>query len=305
MPALEKGGQMKTKFLSLLILAGVCAGCGSGANPTPRKANAPSRGPAAHVILIVEENQSFSTVYHKQMPWLSALGDKYGIATNYFSDEKGSLLDYLWLSSGSSERSFGCDGNRCTHTITDGNIFRELNKAGMSWNVYADSLPNSGFMGMFAGNYAKRHNPAVWYSDVANNLEQQQNVVPFTQFPVDIVAGNLPDYSIVVPNLEDDAHNGTPEMADQWLKTNIGPLLDSQYFQAGQNSVMFITFDNGYNDEQGQVFTAVVGQSVIPGVKVNTPFRHENTLRTIMQLLGLKNYPGASATAAPMNEFFK
>jgi len=38
---------------------------------------------------------------------------------------------------------------------------------------------------------------------------------------------------------------------------------------------------------------------------VNTPFRHENTLRTIMELLGLKNYPGASATAAPMNEFFR
>ena len=296
---------MKTKFLPLLILAGVCAGCGSGANPTPRKANAPSRGPAAHVILIVEENQSFSTVYHKQMPWLSALGDKYGIATNYFSDEKGSLLDYLWLSSGSSEVSFGCDGNRCTQSITDGNIFRELNKAGMSWNVYADSLPNVGFMGLFAGNYAKRHNPAVWYSDVVDSPEQQQNIIPFTQFPVDVAAGNLPDYSIIVPNLQDDAHNGTPAMADQWLKTNIGPLLDSQYFQAGQNSVMFITFDNGYEDQQGQVFTAVVGQNVIPAVKVNTPFRHENTLRTIMQLLGLKNYPGASATAAPMNEFFK
>jgi len=296
---------MKTKFLPLLILAGVCAGCGSGANPTPRKANAPSRGPAAHVILIVEENQSFSTVYHKQMPWLSALGDKYGIATNYFSDEKGSLLDYLWLSSGSSEVSFGCDGNRCTQSITDDNIFRELNKAGMSWNVYADSLPNVGFMGLFAGNYAKRHNPAVWYSDVVDSPEQQQNVIPFTQFPVDVAAGNLPDYSIIVPNLQDDAHNGTPAMADQWLKTNIGPLLDSQYFQAVQNSVMFITFDNGYEDQQGQVFTAVVGQNVIPAVKVNTPFRHENTLRTIMQLLGLKNYPGASATAAPMNEFFK
>src|SRR6202040_776987 len=100
------------------------------------------------------------------------------------------------------------------------------------------------------------------------------NVVPFTQFPVDLAAQNLPDYSIIIPNLEDDAHNGTPAMADQWLKTNIGPLFDSQYFQAGENSVMFITFDNGDNDQQGQVLTAVVGQSVVPGVKVNTPFRH-------------------------------
>jgi hypothetical protein len=297
---------MKSRLLSVLILAVICAGCGNGLNPTPRTAIAPSKGPAAHVILIVEENHGYSSVvYQNQMPWLKGLGDKYGIATNYYSDEKGSLLDYLWLSSGSSEVSFGCNGNWCIHTITDDNIFRELNRAGMSWNVYADSLPKFGFMGMFAGNYAKRHDPAVWYSDVANNPEQRENVVPFTQFSVDVAAGNLPDYSIIVPNLEDDAHNGTPQMADQWLKTNITPLLDSQYFQADQNSVMFITFDNGWHDEEGRVFTAVVGQRVIPGVRVNTPFKHENTLRTIMQLLGLKNYPGASATAAPMNEFFK
>lgn len=288
------------------MLAGLSTGCGSGVNPTPRKANAPSRGPAAHVILIIEENHGYSTVVHQsRMPWLKALGDKYGIATNYFSDEKGSLLDYLWLSSGSNESKFGCGGNQCSHAITDNNIFRQLNKAGMSWNVYADSLPKFGFMGMFAGNYAKRHNPAVWYSDVMKSPDQQQNVVPFTQFPVDVAAHNLPDYSIIIPNLKDDAHNGTPEAADQWLKTNIAGLLHSKYFYAGENTVMFITFDNGDDDEQGQVFTAVVGQSVIPGVQVNTPFKHENTLRTIMQLLGLRNYPGASATAAPMNEFFK
>src|SRR5438046_2389465 len=110
----KRGGQVKTKWLSLLLLlAGACAGCGSGARPTVRRANAASKGPAGHVILIVEENQSFTTVYHNQMPWLSALGDKYGVATNYYSDEEGSLLDYLWLSSGSGEQKFGCDGNQC------------------------------------------------------------------------------------------------------------------------------------------------------------------------------------------------
>jgi phosphatidylinositol-3-phosphatase len=256
------------------------------------------------VILIVEENQSFATVYHNQMPWLSALGDKYGIATKYYSDEEGSLLDYLWLSSGSGEQNFGCDGNQCAQTVTDNNIFRELNKAGMSWNVYADSLPNPGFMGMLSGNYAKRHNPAAWYSDVVSSPEQQQNILPFSQFAVDLAAGNLPVYTLIIPNLHDDAHNAAPSVADDWLKNNIDPLLASRYFKAGGNSVMFVTFDNGFKDAQGRVFTAVAGQSVIPGVKVATPFRHENTLRTIMESLGLRNFPGASKTAAPMNEFF-
>ena len=314
---------MKSTLFFLLLLAGICAGCGSAGTPTlsqtntastnPPSTNPPSPPPsnnppstsAAHVILLVEENRSFSTVYHNGMPWLSALGDKYGIATNYYSDQPGSLLDYLWLSSGSGELNFGCTGNNCARPITDDNIFRELNKRGMSWNVYAESLPSAGFMGPIAGLYVKRHNPAVWYSDVINGPQQPQKVVPFTRFAVDLAAHTLPDYAIIVPNLDDDAHNGTPEEADQWLKTNIGPLVASRYFQSGSRNVMFITFDNGDGDAQGQVLTVVVGQSVIPGVKVSTHFRHENTLRTIMELLGLTHFPGKSATAAPMNEFFK
>jgi acid phosphatase len=160
-------------------------------------------------------------------------------------------------------------------------------------------------MGPISGLYVKRHNPAVWYSDVISSPRQQQKVVPFTRFAVDLAANTLPDYAIIVPNLNDDAHNGTPEAADQWLKTHIGPLVDSRYFQSASPSVMFITFDNGDQDAQGQVLTVVVGQNVIRGVKVATHFRHENTLRTIMELLGFNHFPGASATAAPMNEFFK
>lgn len=298
---------MRSKLWAVVCLAIACAACGGGVGAREARQSIPVNvhTPVAHVFLVIEENRSFSTVYHNQMPWLSALGDKYGIATNYTSDEQGSLLDYLWLSSGSGEGSFGCTGNQCKQAITDDNIFRELNQAGMSWKVYADSLPNAGFMGPSAKNYVKRHNPAVWYSDVIDHPEQQQNVVPFTQFPQDLAADSLPDYSVIVPDLKHDAHDGTPAAADQWLKQNIGPLLNSAHFQPGSNSVMFITFDNGDGDAQGQVFTAVVGERVIPGVKVDTPFRHENTLRTMMELLGLTNFPAASATAAPMNEFFK
>lgn len=298
---------MRTRFFALMILAAACAGCGGGVSPKIARQILPKNvhTPVAHVFLVIEENRSYSTVYHNQMPWLSALGDKYGIATNFLSDEQGSLMEYLRLSSGSNEQNFGCDGNDCKQTVTDDNIFRELNKAGMSWKVYEDSFPTPGFMDPFSGAYVKRHNPAPWYSDVINDPAQQQKMVPFTQFAADLAADTLPVYSIIVPDLLDDAHDGSPQAADQWLEQNIGPLVNSKHFQAGSNSVMFITFDNADGDEQGKVFTAVVGSSVIPGVKVDTQYRHENTLRTIMELLGLTNFPGASSDAAPMKEFFK
>ena len=260
---------------------------------------------AAHVILIVEENHSFSAVYPNGMPWLSALGDAYGIATNYYSDEAGSMLDYLWLSSGSGEQAFGCGGWGCKNIITDDNIFRQLDNQGLSWKLYADSLPYVGYMGVQSGEYVKRHNPAPWYSGVANHRSKQNNMVPFTQFAKDLAAHKLPSYSLIVPNLLHDAHDGTLAMADDWLKQYIPPVLVSPYFKPGGSGVMFITFDNGDGDHQGQVFTAVIGPNVIRGIKVGKEFRHENTLRTMMELLSFTHFPGNAATAAPMNEFFK
>lgn len=281
---------------------------------TPNPVSHPPSPPPAlpHVLLIIEENRSFSTVYPVGMPWLSKLGDANGIATNYHSDEGGSLLDYLWLSSGSGEHTFGCGGGGCKAPITSNSIFRMLNEAGIPWKVYAESLPYPGYMKAYGGTncppqcpYYKRHNPAPWYEDVINSKEQQLKMVPFSQFAKDLAAKQLPVYSVIVPNAYNDAHNGTPAMADDWLRKNIGPLLASSYFQAGGDGILFITFDNGDGDAPGHVFTAVVGSRVKGGVKVSTAFRHENILRTVIDLLGLKEFPGASATAEPMAEFFK
>lgn len=310
------------KILVLLIASAVCVGCGGSATPATRQqqplgqqvtnlttpttntSTLSTSVPTPHVFLIIEENRSYSTVYPTGMPWLSQLGDKFGIATNYYSDESGSLLDYLWLSSGSGETAYGCNGGGCSQVIPSDNIFRELNKAGKSWEVYAESLPYAGFMGSSSGDYVKRHNPAAWYSDIVSSSTQQKKMVPFSQFAGDLAAKTLPNYSLIIPNLQHDAHDGTMAMADQWLKQNIVPLLNSPYFYAGGNSVLFVTFDNGNGDAQGQVFTAVVGPSILKGVKVSSHYRHENTLRTMMGLLGLSTFPGASASASPMSGFF-
>jgi hypothetical protein len=41
------------------------------------------------------------------------------------------------------------------------------------------------------------------------------------------------------------------------------------------------------------------------GYKSTTLYQHQNTLRLMMQGLGLTNYPGKAASAADMAEFFK
>lgn len=287
---------------------------GPSPNPSPAPPPAPSPTPqsstvprSSHVVLVIEENHTYAQVL-SSMPWLVSQGNAYGYATDYRADEPGSALDYFWLSSGSGEKAFGCSGAGCTKPITSDNIFRELTRAGLTWKVYAESLPTTGWMGGDSGAYLVRHNPAKYYSDVINSPQLQQNMVPFTQFAADLAANKLPNYSIIVPNANNDAHNGTLAQADTWLKTNVAPLLTHAAFQAGGDGLLIITFDEcdaavGACNEL--VYTAVVGPHVKRGFKSALPYKHENTLRTILDSLGINVHPGASATAADMADFFQ
>lgn len=261
------------------------------------------------MVLVIEENHTFAQVL-SSMPWLTSMGTKYAFATDYHADEPGSLLDYLWLSSGYGEQvPFGCTGGGCAMPVTDDNIFRELDNAKLSWKVYADALPFAGYMGGDTNTgYVERHNPAKWYSDVINNPTLQQNMVPFTQFAVDMAANQLPAYSLIIPNVAHDAHDGTLAQADTWLQSNVTPLLNQPYFQAGGDGLMIITFDEcdaAIGACNQQVYTAVIGPHVKPGFQSAILYKHENALRTILDALGVTIYPGASATAADMSDFFQ
>lgn len=277
--------------------------------PTPTPQPTPTSGipHSSHVVLVIEENHMFSEVYPNGMPWLVAQGNAYAYSTNYHADEPGSALDYFWLSSGSGEHAFGCQGDGCPNPITSDNIFQELDKAGLTWKVYAQSLPSVGYMGGDAGAYVDRHNPAKWYDYVIKNPAAQQNIVPFTQLAADIAANQVPNYSLIIPDVDNDAHDGTVAQADNFLATGVAPLLDTPYFKTGGDGLMLVTFDEcdgavGACPEQ--VYTAVIGPNVKHGTVSSTLYKHENALRTMLDALGITVYPGASSSAADMTDFF-
>ncbi len=295
-----------------------------------------------HVVLVINENSKYSDVV-ANMPWLVGQGNSNGYATNYTSDNGGSLLDYLWLASGSCHSSanctlpagthdFNCSGNDCyypgttnTDPITDDSIFRELNNAGISWKVYAQSYSAAGGTVTTPDNnhgtsYYRRHNGATWYSDVLNNVSgSSSKVVDLSQLNTDINTGALPRFIIIVPDGNHDAHDCPVGMsscteaqklaaADQFLSSNLDPILATLDFQSGGTGLIFVTFDEcagGTNSGCGaSVYTALIGPKITPHTVSSKPYKHENTLRTMLDSLGIKNYPGAAATAADMSDFF-
>ena len=295
-----------------------------------------------HVILIIDENHSYDEVM-ANMPWLVSQGEANGYASNFKSDNGGSLLDYLWLASGSCESSanctlppgthnFYCNGNDCyypntttTDPITDDNIFREMNLAGISWRVYAQSYAAAGGILTTPDNangtsYYRRHNGATWYAEVLNDVDgSASNVVDFSQLAIDEANGMLPRFMIIAPDGNHDAHDCPVGFttctegqqlgaADQFLQTTLTPILSLPDFQPGGDGLIFVTFDEcagGTDNGCGAaVYTGVIGPKVVPHTISNILYKHENTLRTILDALQITTYPGAAATAADMSDFF-
>jgi len=65
--------------------------------------------------------------------------------------------------------------------------------------------------------------------------------------------------------------------------TVCAPVFPARISAPARTESFFITFDNANGDEQDQVFTGVIGPGVDKSVKVGTHYRHENTLRTMME----------------------
>jgi len=273
-----------------------------------------------HVVLVMDENTSYSTTL-AAMPWLVSQGSANGYATNFISNTSGSLMDYLWVASGSCHAAidcalpagthdFGCSGNACTAPITDDNIFREMNNRGISWKVYAQSYAAAGGTVTTPDNalgthYYRRHNGATWYSDILSNVSgSQAKIVDFSQFATDLANNALPQFAIIAPDGFNDGHDTGAAPADAFLKANLPALLAKPYFQPGGDGLLIVTFDNGNADVAGPVYTALIGPNVTPHSVSNTLFKHENTFRTVLDALGIAAHPGASATAAPMKDFF-
>jgi len=189
--------------------------------------------------------------------------------------------------------------------VTVDNIVRQLLAGGKTWKSYAEGLPSVGFTGATSGRYARKHNVFALLSDVVNDPVQVNNLVPFTQFATDLANGTLPQFSNIVPDLCNDAHDCSLTVADTWLQNNIGPLIQSSVFQ--QDGLLIIVFDESGGDNTnggGRVAWVGVSPKAKRGYQSTTLYQHQSTLRLLLKSLGVTTYPGAAASAPDMDEFF-
>jgi hypothetical protein len=258
--------------------------------PTPKPSGLPRFD---HVVVVIEENHSYSDIIGQSSvaPYINALAAQGMVFANSHAITHPSQPNYLDLFSGSDQ---GVVGDTCIPGLTypGPDLGGQMLSAGLSFAGYSEGIPSAGYTGCSdsAGLYARKHNPWANFSDVDGATTN----LPFSSFPTTPAGFSaLPTLSFVVPNLQDDMHDGTIQQADSWLKQNM-----SAYAQWAitNNSLLIITWDEAEDaNPANQILTLFVGQHVQVGTN-NTNITHFDVLRTLEDMYGLP--PANNATTA-------
>ena len=251
-----------------------------------------------HVVVIVFENEEASSVLGTpQAPTFNAMAARYASLTDYYGVTHPSLPNYLALVGGST---FGIDSDCTTCTIDARNLADTLQAKRKTWKLYAEGLPRPGFAGAFAGRYAKKHAPFLYFRDVLAKPARLRRVVPLTQLRRDLRGKRLPDFAMIVPDLCHSMHDCSVATGDAWLKSQLSALV------VLPKTVVFVVFDEGTTADHGggHVPALALGTAVRHGARFTAPTGHYGLLRTIEDAWGLPLL-GRSARATAISGIWR
>lgn len=228
---------------------------------------------ASSVVVVIMENRDYDLVIgSKDAPYINKhLVPQAALMTNSHAVAHPSEPNYLAFFSGSTQ---GVNDDSCPHTFGAANVGAEILGAGRTFDGYSESMPYDGFTGCYSGEYARKHNPWVNFTNVpaGSNLVYQGFITPSA-------------VTIVVPNLCHDMHDCSTRTGDEWLKANLPSFLN---YANRHNGLVILTWDEAYPDGNGQnqIATLLIGPMIKPG-KYSQNVTHYSVLKTIEQIFGL------------------
>ena len=245
-----------------LCMIAVVWSTGSTAMAADRQPWPPTLPVYDHIVIVVQENKDFEQILGGgfDAPYIRKLATEEATFERMFAEEHFSQGNYFWLFSGSNQNVGFRDqvpskANHPDYPFKSSNLGEQLNRKGLSFKGYSESLPSIGSTAEFdpphcRGDqciYARKHVPWISFANVPNGTTvATSSNLRFADFPSDY--NLLPTVAFVIPNLNHDMHNGEPVQSipagDNWLQQN----LDGYYQWARtHNSLLILTFDE--NDD--------------------------------------------------------
>jgi acid phosphatase len=248
----------------------------------------------AHVVIVVEENRSQANVIgNNSAPYINQLAGGGAMMSQSFAEVHPSEPNYFALFAGST---FGLTQNTCpVNAGNTPNLGAQLLSAGRTFMGFAESLPAVGSTVCSAGKYARKHVPWVSFTNIPPGYS-----VPFSVFPPPSAPqgyAGLPTVSLVIPNLDNDMHDGSVAQGDAWLQQNLSAYAT---WAKANNSLLILTWDEDDNTSRNQIPTVFYGAGVKTGT-YDQPISHYNVLSTLEEMYGLPKLGLAARAPAITN----
>ena len=291
------------------------------ASGTPRTAPATLK----HVIVILFENENYGSVNGSatKAPYIDSLAGQCGVATAYkddcFADNLVSLPHYVALTSGSNcntgldKTGTGCitdDNDTKDHTLTTTSIFDQV----PSWRAYEEDMP-SACDGTSLNDYAAKHNPPPYYSNLAHCSDNDLSITgltcnpdttmtactpaPDNAFTQDLANDTLAAFTFITPNLQNDMHDGTITQGDNWLYTYVPLILQSKAYLRGDVALQIIWDEQSTASFGGATPNVFVSPYITAGTSSGTAFNHFAMLRAWEKGFGISTYLGCASGTPP------
>jgi len=248
------------------------------------------------VLTFIEENHSLSQM-KAGMPYAYGLAKKYGYATHYTAIRHPSLPNYLAIAGGST---FGVtdDAPPSSHKIRGRSIFGRAIASGKTAATYVDSMSTNCEL-TNSGAYAVKHNPWAYFSDADERSWCKKYDRPIGDLKKAAAAGKLPNVGMVIPNLKNDAHDGSLATADAWFKNQMAAVFAGSDWKSGRLAIMLIA-DEDNRHEGNRVLTVAIHRSQ-HGHIVATGLSHYSLTRlyaSVIHTTPLRNGVSAPSIAA-------
>lgn len=276
-----------------------------------------------HLIVILFENENFGQVNgNTNAPYISSLATACGYATKYddncFSSNLVSLPHYLALVSGSNcntglnATGTGCitdDADATSHQLSTASIFSQAS----SWKSYQEGMPSACALTSGGTSYACKHNPAAYYSALADcaandigiatvtcsSTKLTKCTTPNNAFTDALANDTLPALSFITPNLVNDMHDGTVTQGDNWLYTYLPLVFQSAAYLRGDVAVLVLWDEQSTSTFGGATPNLFVSPYITAGTVTDTAFNHFAVLRAMENALGITTYLGCASGTKP------
>jgi hypothetical protein len=257
-----------------------------------------SGSPTRIAVLLMENAEYGSVIGAPGGGYITSLAHRWALASQDYAITHPSLPNYLALTGG---RTFGITSDCTDCSVPGEGLAGQLQAHHISWGAYMEDYPHPCFLGGSAGDYAKKHDPFLYYRQVASQAACHR-VLPFTALHAAIRADALPRFTWITPNLCHDMHDCSLQVGDSFLRSLLPGLLRA----LGPHGLLFLTWDEGSSDSGccrlargGHVALILAGPGARAHAVMRTPVDHYSVLQTIEDLLHLPRLAGAACGCTP------